>query len=71
MELVIALIEGRAPAERQVLLDAQLVVRAWCGAPEALRTPELDAEAVAPAAVGSTPSRPVAAGADPLGTMRP
>ena len=42
MELVITLIEGHEPPQRQVILDAQLVVRRSCGADEALRTPERD-----------------------------
>lgn len=71
MELAIALIEGQSPAERQVVLDAQLVVRASCGAPAALRTPELDAGAFSPTAGSASPSGPGTSDADPLGTMRP
>ncbi|MBW6455639.1 MAG: LacI family transcriptional regulator [Trueperaceae bacterium] len=39
MELLADLIEGRTPLERRVRLDARLVIRRSCGAPETWRTP--------------------------------
>lgn len=42
MELLVDLVDGRAPAERRVRLDARLVVRRSCGAPESWRTPPED-----------------------------
>lgn len=42
MELLADLIEGRAPRALRVRLDARLVVRRSCGAPEAWRTPSND-----------------------------
>jgi len=42
MELLHDLIEGRTPPTRSVKLPSELVVRRSCGAPAALRTPELD-----------------------------
>lgn len=56
MELLLDMIEGRPITERQVLLEAALVVRRSCGAPVELRTPELDAPAVMDArGVSATP----------------
>jgi len=38
-------VDGRTPTERRVRLDARLVVRRSCGAPESWRTPPEDDDA--------------------------